>query len=149
MPKIFTTSWLAVILATVIFYMIGFLWYGFLFEDVWLAASGLSASEVEAMASAKGPMILVWGLLITLAQALGLLWILNHAGAKRLSTCLSTAFWAFAMLGAPLLAYGCLYGGYSLQGILVDYGHIGLGWLAMAAVYALFRGKDRLAANEN
>ena len=90
MPKIFNTSWLAVILATVIFYMIGFLWYGFLFEDVWLAASGLSASEVEAMASAKGPMILVWGLLITLAQALGLLWILNHAGAKRLSTCLST-----------------------------------------------------------
>ena len=92
MPKIFNTSWLAVILATLAFYMIGFVWYAFLFQDVWLAASGMTLAETEAIAEAQGPMILVWGLLITLAQALGLLWVINLAGAKTLTKCLEIAF---------------------------------------------------------
>lgn len=145
MPKIFNTSWLAVLLATIVFYLVGFAVYGFLFQDVWLAASGMTMAETEAMAAAQGPMMFVWGILITLAQALGLLWIINLAGAKRMGACLSIAFWLFVMIAAPLLAYACLYGGYSLAGILVDYGHILFGYLAMAGVYALFRGKDVVA----
>lgn len=148
MPKIFNTSILAVLLATLAFYMIGFAWYGFLFQDIWLASSGMTQAETEAMAQAQGAMMFVWGLLITLAQALGLLWVINLAGAKRLPACLSAAFWLFTMIAAPLLAYACLYGGYNLQGILVDYGHILLGYLAMGAIYAAFRGKDKLEIGE-
>ena len=134
------------ILATFAFYMIGFVWYAFLFQDVWLAASGMTLAETEAIAEAQGPMILVWGLLITLAQALGLLWVINLAGAKTLTKCLEIAFWLFLMFGAPLLAYACLYDGYSLAGILMDYGHILIGWGVMAAIYALFRRRDAGAA---
>lgn len=148
MPKIFNTSWLAVLLATIVFYMIGFAWYGFLFQDVWLAASGMTLEQTEAMAAAQGPMMFVWGLLLTIAQALGLLWIINLAGAKRLPKCLSIAFWLFLMIAAPLMAYACLYGGYSLQGILVDYSHILLAYLVMAAIYAAFRGKDKIEIAE-
>lgn len=141
MPKIFNTPWLAVLLATLVFYLIGFTVYGFLFQDVWLAASGMTLEQTEAMAAAQGPMMFVWGILITLAQALGLLWVINLAGASGLSACLKLAFWLFAMIAAPLLAYACLYGGYSLPGILVDYGHILFGYLAMAAVFSAFRSK--------
>ena len=149
MPKIFNTSWLAVLLATFAFYLIGFAIYGFIFQDIWLAASGMTLAETEAMAEAQGAMMFVWGLLVTLAQALGLLWVINLAGAKRLPKCLSIAFWLFLMIAAPLLAYACLYGGYSLQGILVDYGHILVGYLAMAAIYAAFRGKDALEIGQS
>ena len=148
MPKIFNTSWGAVLLATLAFYMIGFVWYAFLFQDIYLAASGLTAEQTEKIAADKGIMMLVWGLLITLAQALGLLWVLNLAGAKRLGTSLKITFWLFVMIGAPLLAYNCLYGTYPLSGILVDYGHILFGWLAMGAIYAAFRGKDKLELKE-
>lgn len=141
MPKIFNTSWLAVILGTIAFYMTGFVWYAFLFQDIWLAASGMTLAETEAMAAAQGPMMFVWGIFITFAQALGLLWVINQAGATTLGGCLKIAFWLFVMIGAPLLAYQCLYDGYSLQGILVDYGHILLGWFAMAVIFSLFRGK--------
>ena len=146
MPKIFNTSWLAVILATVAFYMVGFVWYAFLFQDIWLAASGMTLAETEAMAEAQGAMMFGWGLLITLAQALGLLWVINLAGAKRLPKCLEIAFWLFLMIAAPLLTYACLYDGYSLNGILVDFGHILIGYLLMAAIYAVFRGKDAVDA---
>lgn len=142
MPRIFNTSWAAVLLATLIFYMIGFAWYGFIFEDIWLAASGMTAAQIEAMAQAQGAMMFVWGILITIAQALGLLWVINLSGARRLPSCLKIAFWLFVMIAAPLLAYSCLYGDYSLSGILVDYGHILTGYLAMGAVYAFFRSKD-------
>lgn len=147
--KNFNTTWMAVILATVVFYFIGWAWYGFLFQDIWLTASGMTLAETEAMAKAQGAMMFVWGFLITLAQALGLLWIINLAGAKRLTKCLSIAFWAFLMIAAPLLAYACLYGGYSLHGILVDYSHILVGWLAMSAIYAAFRGKDKIEIGES
>lgn len=146
MPKIFNTSWLAVLIATVAFYMIGFAWYSFLFQDIWLAASGMTLAETEALAEAKGAMMFVWGLLITVAQALGLLWVINLAGAKRLPKCLEIAFWLFLMIAAPLLTYACLYGGYSLTGILVDFGHILIGYLVMAVIYAMFRGKDAVDA---
>lgn len=145
MPRIFNTSWLAVLLATIVFYLVGFAVYGFIFEDIWLSASGMTPAEIEAMAQAQGAMMFVWGILITLAQALGLLWVINLAGASRLPACLKIAFCLFVMIAAPLLAYACLYGGYSLPGILVDYGHILAGYLAMGGVYALFRGKDAAA----
>lgn len=147
MPRIFNTSWAAVLLATIAFYMVGFVWYGFLFQDLWLAASGMTEEQTMVIAENKGAMMFVWGLLLTLAQALGLLWVLNLAGAKRLAASLKIAFWLFVMIAAPLLAYTCLYGTYPLEGILMDYGHILLGWLAMGAIYAAFRGKDKIDAS--
>ena len=147
MPRIFNTSWGAVLLATIAFYMVGFVWYGFLFQDLWLAASGMTEEQTMVIAENKGAMMFVWGLLLTLAQALGLLWVLNLAGAKRLAASLKIAFWLFVMIAAPLLAYTCLYGTYPLEGILMDYGHILLGWLAMGAIYAAFRGKDKIDAS--
>ena len=147
MPRIFNTSWGAVLLATIAFYMVGFVWYGFLFQDLWLAASGMTEEQTMVIAENKGAMMFVWGLLLTLAQALGLLWVLNLAGAKRLAASLKITFWLFVMIAAPLLAYTCLYGTYPLEGILMDYGHILLGWLAMGAIYAAFRGKDKIDAS--
>ena len=147
MPRIFNTSWAAVLLATIAFYMVGFVWYGFLFQDLWLAASGMTEEQTMAIAENKGAMMFVWGIILTLAQALGLLWVLNLAGAKRLAASLKITFWLFVMIAAPLLAYTCLYGTYPLEGILMDYGHILLGWLAMGAIYAAFRGKDKIDAS--
>jgi len=148
MPKIFNTSWLAVLLATLAFYLIGFAIYGFIFQNVWLEAANMTAEEADAMAQAQGPMMFVWGLLITMAQALGLLWVINLAGAKRLPACLKTAFWLFLMISAPIMTYACLYQGYTLHGILVDFAHILFGYLAMAAIYAAFRGKDKVEIGE-
>ena len=54
MPRIFNTSWAAVLLATIAFYMVGFVWYGFLFQDLWLAASGMTEEQTMVIAENKG-----------------------------------------------------------------------------------------------
>ena len=149
MPKIFNTSWLSVILATVAFYMVGFIWYGFIFQEAWLSAAGMSLEESEAMAKSQGAMMFVWGLLVTLGQAIGVLMVLHLAGAKRLPACLKTVFWLVVTIVAPLLAYASLYQGYSLNGYLIDLSHILIGYLAMAGIYAAFRGKDKVTLGES
>ena len=76
MPRIFNTSWLAVILATLIFYMIGFVWYGFVFEAQWLEAANMTPEQADASMKEKGFLsIMGFGVLITLAQALSLIHI--------------------------------------------------------------------------
>jgi hypothetical protein len=143
MPKIFNTSWLAVILATIAFFMFGWLWYGMLFEEAWLAAEGIT-QEIAAARLAETGMgqWLFFALLITFGQAVGLLMVLHIAGAKRIPASLKYAFWLVVTIVGPVLAYQCVYSGYPLSGFLIDLGHMLLGYLIMAAIYAAFRGRN-------
>jgi len=149
MGRIFNTSWGAVIVAVLVFYMLGFFWYGFLFSDAWMAEAGISEAEALANSEAQGVMMFVWGILVTLGQAMGLLMVLEYARATRLSTSLKIAFWLVITIVAPVLAYASLYQNYSGTGFMIDFGHMLIGYLAMAAVYALFRGKGGAAAGES
>ena len=147
MPKIFNTSWLAVILATLAFFAFGAVWYTVLFSEAWMAASDMTPEASEAMMAEMGvAMWLIYALLITLGQAIGLLMVLNLAGVKRLSASLQTAFWLVITIIAPVVAYACVYNGYPLSGYLIDFGHMLIGYLIMAAIYAAFRGKDAVDA---
>lgn len=142
MPKIFNTSWLAVILATIVFFMIGSVWYGMIFSDAWMAAEGLTQEMADAnMAEMGMAKWLLFALLITLGQAIGLLMVLHLAGAKRIPASLKYAFWLAVTIAAPIVAYASVYTGYSLSGFLIDAGHLLIGYLSMAVIYAIFRGK--------
>lgn len=148
MPKIFGTSWLAVILATLAFFVLGSVWYGMIFEAQWLEAAGMTAAQAEAaMAETGMAKWLFFALLITLGQAIGLLMLLHHVGAKRIPACVKSAFWLVVTIVAPVLAYASVYQGYSLEGFLIDFGHMLIGYILMALVYALFRGKDAVMAD--
>lgn len=147
MPKIFNTSWLAVILATIAFFAFGAIWYTFLFSNAWMAAEGLTQAQADAMMAEMGiAKWFIFALLITLAQAIGLLMLLQIAGAKRLPACLKYAFWLVVTIVAPVVAYACIYTGYPLSGYLIDLGHLLIGYLIMAAIYAAFRGRGAVDA---
>lgn len=143
MPKIFNTSWIAVIVATIAFFMFGWLWYGMLFEDAWLAAEGITQEIAAArMADTGMGQWLFFALLITFGQAVGLLMVLHLAGAKRIPASLKYAFWLTVTIVGPVLAYQSVYSGYPLSGFLIDFGHLLIGYLIMAVIYAAFRGRD-------
>ena len=146
MARILNISWSAVIIATLVFFAIGFVWYGFLFEAQWLASEGITQADAEARMEDTGmDKWLFFALLITFAQAIGVLMVLHPAGAKRLTASLKAAFWLVITVVLPVLTYACVYSGYSLSGYMIDFGHMALGYLAMAAVYVGFRGKNKSA----
>jgi Sec-independent protein secretion pathway component TatC len=144
MPKFFGTSLAGILAATVVLYMLGFLWYGFIFTDAWLAATGMSAEEAKAIGDAHGPMMFVWGILITLLQVLGLTYILNHSGASVLATCVKICAIVALLIALPIMAYASLYEGRSINGLFLDLGHIFVGYCLVGAVISFFRGKDAI-----
>lgn len=143
MPKIFNTSWLAVILATLVFFGLGAVWYGMLFSNAWAAATGITAERSEALMADMGMAAwLFWALLISFGQAIGLLMVIHLAGATRLGASLKYALIIVLTIVAPVMAYACVYEGYSLNGYLIDFGHMLIGYLIMAAIYAAFRSRQ-------
>lgn len=143
MPKIFNTSWVAVIVATIAFFALGAVWYTLLFSDAWAAATGITAERSEALMADMGMAAwLFWALLITFGQAIGLLMVIHLAGATRLGTSLKYAALLVLTIVAPVLAYANIYQGYSLNGFLIDFGHLLIGYVLMAAIYAAFRSRD-------
>lgn len=142
MPKIFGTSLLGILAATIVFYMVGFAWYGFIFADAWMAAAGLTEAAAAANAEKLGAKMYVGGILITLMQVLGLAYVLNQSGASVLLTCAKICAIVAVLIGLPLMAYGVLYEGSSKSLLHIDIGHILIGYVLVGIVLSFFRGKD-------
>ncbi len=148
MPKIFGTSLVGILAATVVFYLLGFLWYGILFDDQWMVANGIAEEAAKAHAEAMGPMMYVWGIVITLAQVLGLAYILHHASASVLMTCAKIGAIIAILIALPLMAYSVLYEGRSINALGLDLAHILIGYILVCVVLSFFRGKDAIEIGE-
>lgn len=144
MPKIFGTSLLGILAATIVFYILGFLWYGVLFTDQWMVANGIAEEAAKTHADAMGPMMYIWGIIITLAQVLGLAYILHHASTSVLMTCAKIGAIIAVLIALPLMAYSVLYAGLSVNALGLDFAHILIGYILVCAVLSFFRGKDTI-----
>ena len=145
MPKIFNTSWLAVILAALAFFMLGAIWYGPLFGEIWMAGTGLTEDIIQDSYDKKGPMIWVGAILLSFGQAIGVLMMIHHRGAQGISACLMASFWLTVTIAWPILAYASVWQTVPLSGFLVDAGHMLVGYLIMASIYSVFRKKASLS----
>ncbi|MEE9347123.1 MAG: DUF1761 domain-containing protein [Robiginitomaculum sp.] len=146
MPKIFGSSLLGILLASLALYMLGFIWYGILFEDLWISLSGISKEAAQTNMESMGAMGFVWGIIITLAQVLGLAYILNHANAARLGTCVKIGAIIATLIALPVMAYNVLYGGSSAKLLGLDYAHLLIGYAIACAILSLFRRRGALAS---
>ena len=144
MPNIQGTSLVGIIAATIVLYFVGFLWYGFLFSEPWLAAAGLTEAEAKAIGDGLGPMMFVYGILITLVQVFGLNYILQQSSASVLGTCVKICATIAILIALPIMAYASLYEGRPISGLGIDLGHILIGYCLVGAVLSFFRGKDAL-----
>lgn len=142
MPKIFGTSLLGILAATFVFYMLGFVWYGVLFTDAWMASTGMTEAAATAHAEKMGAMMYVGGIFITFIQVLGLAYILNQSGASVLATCAKICALVAVLIAIPLMSYGVLYEARSPSALHIDIGHILIGYALVGIVLSFFRGKD-------
>ena len=136
MPKIFGTSLIGILAASVVFFMLGWLWYGIIFQEMWMGLAGITETE-------PNPMTMVWGFVITVVQVLGIAFVLNHAGASTLATCVKIGAILAIFIALPVLSYGAIYGQhYPTKMLELDFGHLLIGYCIVGAVLSFFRGKD-------
>ena len=140
MPKIFGTSILGILAASVAFFMLGWLWYGIIFEEMWMKLAGITQTE-------PNPMVMVWGFVITVSQVKGIAFVIKHAGASTLVTCVKIGAILATLISLPVIAYGAVYGeNYPTKLMGLDYAHLFIGYCIVGAVLSFFRGKDAVAA---
>ena len=138
MPNINGTSVLGILLASIGFYFIGFLWYGFIFMEKWMTLQGLPMDgEMQVM-----PMI--WGFVITVIQVIGINYVLHQSGAKVLSTCAKIAAILGFLLAVPFASYASIYAGAPLELFMIDASHLLVGYVVAGVILSAFRGKDAI-----
>ncbi len=136
MPRIIGLNLLGVVLATFAFFFAGFVIYGVLFTDLWMAIEGVS----EADAAGQGMGWLAPALLITVLQVIGLGLILQWRKAASLGAAVTTAVVAWALIALPLMAYDPIYiPGHSPMALVIDGLHLFIGWVASAIILTLIK----------
>jgi len=141
MLKSITLNLLGIIVATVVFYLLGYLWYGMFFSEMWLAFNGISEADVAAQAAKLGDMMYIAGAVITLMQVLGLAYILHLAKASTLFTSVKTCTIIAVLIALPLMMYAHIYAGASHEAVALNFAHTLVGYILVGVILGFFRGK--------
>ncbi|MBL4772325.1 MAG: DUF1761 domain-containing protein [Alcanivoracaceae bacterium] len=141
MPKYFGVNVLGLLLATIVFYLLGALWYGGLFAEQWMSLSHLTEETANANMEKLGVMMWVLGVIITLMQVIGLAMVINWANASKLLTCVKISLFMALFFALPVIAYGTLYEGASIYLLGIDILHLLVGYSLVGAILSYFRSK--------
>lgn len=123
-------NWLAVIVAAIAIYAIGFVIYAMLIPmESWMAMTGMTEAE-KATAMGRMPFSVVMPILTAVFMAVLLKW-----GA--VADAMKGAQWGLVVALAsavPTMLYGWVYGGLSTDMTMIDCAHLLLGHIAAGAI---------------
>ena len=126
-------NYLSVVIASVVSFIVGFIWYGPLFGKLWMKLSNISEKDAKK-AKEKGmavPMLL--NFIGTLVTAYVLAAFLQVLGAGTVSGAMAVAFWAWlGFIAATTLLGGVLWENKSWNLFLLNGGY----WLVTVEVIA-------------
>ena len=149
MPRLAGVNLVGALLAAIVIYFIGFLWYGLLFSEPYMNAIGVyfnEAGDAATFMTADGPQDMqpdmAWmlaGMVIPLVLAFGLGWPLRRKAIQSVASAALSGLALGLLIGLPLMAYDLVYTPWhSLAGFLVDGSHTLVTFVAGAIVLALF-----------
>ena len=129
-------NWIAVLVAGVAFYAIGFVIYGLLIPpERWMALSGISAADMEAVGQSRMPFSVVMPLMTAGFMALLFKWGSVTGISKG-------AQWGVVVALAsavPGMLYGWVYGVGPIDMTLVDSAHLLLGHVAVGMILGAWK----------
>ena len=125
----------AVLLAAVVSFLFGGVWYGLLSKP-WMAAAGMDAKKLEAAGSPVKPMVLAFLCLIVMAWVLA--GLIGHLGAGQVTLRNGLISGAFAWLGfvATTLTVNHAFQDTKRALTLIDGGH----WLGVLSIQGAIIG---------
>ena len=131
MPKL---NPVGIAVASVAFFLVGFLWYGVLFAQAWMAAEGVTEED------AGNPIWMLPGLIITAMQVVGLAIVMKWKGVNGLADAVKTALLLWVLFALPFTAYGYIYNpAHNATLLMIDASHLLVGWTAASAVLSRFK----------
>lgn len=136
MDTAISISWLAVIIAAVAKFLIGFVWYSpLMFVKPWLALSGMTNEKVQAGL----PVALVAEGVGNLIMAFVLAWVISYYGDVTLVGGALVGFLAFLGFVAPVLANQVFYEQKPQELIVINAGYMVVALVVMGAIIGLIQ----------
>jgi hypothetical protein len=134
MPKLFGLNIVAVLVASVAFFAVGYLWYGLIFTEMWMAEMNLTEDD------AGSPLWMIGGFVITIMQVVGIGLAMKWKGAAGLNDAVTTAIVLWIVFALPFSAYGYLYTpAHSATLLMIDAAHLLVGWVVGAVILSLMK----------
>lgn len=135
MPNIFGLKLAPVLVATIVFWFLGFLWYGVLFMDAWMAAHGVTVDDAGGF-----DIYMAGGILTTLLQVIGLGLILKWRNGSGVGDAVKTALMMWVFLAFPFVMYAYLYlPAHDPTVLMIDGSHMLAGWVVSAAILTVMK----------
>mmetsp|Transcript_23580 Transcript_23580/g.30759 ORF Transcript_23580/g.30759 Transcript_23580/m.30759 type:complete len:137 (+) Transcript_23580:64-474(+) len=135
MPKIAGVNLLGVVLGALAMWIIGYVWFGLLFSDAWMSASGFTPEMFEGQSVLWMPA----GFVLSLILTFGLGWHMKQKSISKLDTAALFGLWMALLIGVPLMMYGYVYSpGHSWELLLINSGHTIATFVAACAVLSFF-----------
>lgn len=124
-------NWLAALAAAIGIYAVGFIIYGVLIDpDMWMAAEGLTAAEMEAAGSSRMP----FSVLMPLATAFGMAVLFKWGNVQTMADGVKWAAMIAVASAIPALWYDWVYGVGPAWLTLLDSSHLLLGHAVAGAI---------------
>lgn len=111
-------NWLGIVVATVAAFFIGFLWYGLIFDEQWMALTGVTDE------SGGDPMWMMLGLVQTFVTMVGLGWFIARDGASGWMAGLKIGLVAGICFALMTSAYGFIYQTSPMGLLPIDWSHL-------------------------
>lgn len=164
MPRVAGLNVVAVLAAAVAMFFVGFLFYGVIFQQLWMQnwlvdrgmvlpgqAAQLDLAAMQAQAAAApgrlpmGPAMGL-GFVVSLLEAIGVATLLQLARPASLAAAVRTVVVAWIGFSVPMLAYNIVYSGESRVTFGIDLAHTFVAFALGAIVVWLIDGKRAAAS---
>lgn len=134
-------NWIAVIVATVLVFLLGWVWYGLVFLQAWTAATaGLSLQPALTPGAAMGV-----GFVNTALITVGLAWVVGRLGTASLAAAVGVSLAAWFFFNFTTMAVDYLYVGLPADLVAINMGYQLAAYLLTGVVLGLFRRRRNLA----
>ena len=133
-------NWLGLVVSLIVGQVIGFLWYGTLFAQAWMKATGVTEADAAGQEWKMG-----LGIVNMLVVLLGLDWLIRSLGATSFVAGAKTALIACAVFALTVVSLNYIYanGDISLQWI--DGGYQLVTYVVFGALLGGLRRKPKAA----
>jgi len=139
MPRIFGLNIIATIVAGIAFWMVGALFYGALFADLWMGLWGFGPTDEARMEAGMG-MTMGVGLLLSVVFAGFLGFTLKALKAEGMMSAIKWAVFLWAGFVVTTMSYDMVYALQPVMLLVLDGAHTLTGFVVMAALLTVLDG---------
>jgi hypothetical protein len=135
-----SVNYLAVLLATIAAFLVGWAWYGAVFKNAWMEAHGLTPERMEAMKEQRSPALAMGvGFLTQLVTAYGLALLLVWTGYQTWQHGLAIGAFVWFFFCGTVGLMTAMYQGKRLSAFLIDAGYQLVYFALMGAIIGAWR----------